>query len=67
MMVVGGIFLLVGGVLMLCFPDTVYEIAESWKNGASGEASDLYRVHTRVGGAVFLLVGIAGLVVYFVL
>ncbi|MGN0785015.1 MAG: DUF6199 family natural product biosynthesis protein, partial [Candidatus Aphodomorpha sp.] len=32
MMILGSIFLLVVGVLMLCFPDVVYRMTESWKS-----------------------------------
>ncbi len=67
MIILGSIFLLIVGVLMLCFPDVVYSITESWKSNASNEPSELYKVHTRIGGIACSLVGIAGLIANFVL
>ncbi|MBE6957090.1 MAG: hypothetical protein E7450_06525 [Ruminococcaceae bacterium] len=62
MYILGSIILLIVGVLMLCFPDGVYAITESWKAKASNGPSRLYRIHIRVGGGVFVLVGVLGLV-----
>ena len=50
MIIVGSIFVLIAGVVMLCFPNTVYDITEGWKSYASSEPSDLYLIHTRIGG-----------------
>ena len=65
-LLLGGIFLLGFGLLMICFPDLFYELTESWKSSAFGEPSDFYRWHTRIGGIVFALVGIVSLVMFFV-
>ena len=51
---------------MLRFPEFIYEITESWKSYSSGEASDLYRLSTRVGGIAFIVVGIACIIVAFI-
>ena len=67
MIFLGSIFLLIAGVLMLCFPDVVYSITESWKSNASGEPSGLYKLHIRIGGIACSLVGIAGMIANFVL
>ncbi len=67
MLILGSVFLLIAGLLMLCFPEVIYSITESWKSNASSEPSDLYKLEIRVGGIVFSLVGIAGLISYFVL
>ena len=67
MYILGSIVLLIVGVLMICFPEGVYDITEGWKSNASGEASKLYRIHIRVGGAACLLVGILGLIANIVL
>ena len=61
MIILGSIFLLIVGVLMLCFPDVVYCITESWKSNASSEPSGLYKIHIRIGGIACSLVGIAGI------
>ena len=67
MIILGSIFLLIVGVLMLCFPDVVYSITESWKSSSSSEPSGLYKLHIRIGGIACSLVGIAGLIANFVL
>ena len=67
MMILGSIFLLIVGVLMLCFPDAVYWITESWKANAPSDPSGLYKIHIRIGGIVFSLVGIAGIIANFIL
>ena len=60
-----GIVLIFWGLVMLCFPDLVYELTESWKSSRSKEPSDFYRLSTRFGGVMFILVGIGGLFVPF--
>lgn len=48
-------------------PQTFFDITESWKSNAEREPSDLYRISTRLGGILFLLVGVAGMIVLGVL
>ncbi len=70
MVILGSIFLLLVGVLMLCFPDVVYSITESWKSDASSEPSGLYKIykiHICIGGILGFLAGSAGIIVSFVL
>ena len=67
MIILGSIFLLIVGMLMLCFPNEVYDITESWKSNASSEPSGLYKIHIRIGGIACSLVGIAGIIANFVL
>lgn len=67
MMILGGIFLLVVGVLMLCFPDAVYRMTESWKSNTSGEPSGFYKIHIRIGGIACSFVGLAGIIANFIL
>lgn len=59
------ILLILGGLLMLFFPDLVYDLSESWKSNRSAEPSDFYRFSTRFGGVMFILVGIGGMIVPF--
>jgi len=40
-------------------------LTESWKNDCASGPSDGYRLYTRVGGGIFALVGVIGLVVFF--
>lgn len=67
MIIIGSIFLLIVGVMMLCFTEVVYSITESWKSDASSEPSGLYKIHIRIGGIACSLVGIAGIIANFVL
>ena len=67
MIILGSIFLLIVGVLMLCFPDMIYSIIEGWKSNASSESSGLYKIHIRIGGIACSLVGIAGIITNFIL
>ena len=67
MLIFGSIFLLIIGLLMLCFPTMTYNLTESWKSYTSGEPSNLYKWHIRIGGIVFTLVGIAGIITFVVL
>ena len=66
-MLIGSIILLIVGLFLLFCPGIVYEITESWKNSTSTEPSDLYRLHIRIGGIVCTLIGVAGVVTYFLL
>ena len=59
------ILLILGGLLMLFFPDLVYDLSESWKSNRSAEPSRLYLISTRFGGVMFILVGIGGMIVPF--
>ena len=59
------ILLILGGLLMLFFPDLVYDLSESWKSNRSAEPSDFYRFSTRFGGVMFILVGIGGMLMPF--
>lgn len=67
MLLLGSIFLLIFGLLMICFPAAIYELTEKWKSNSSDTPSDLYRVHIRFGGIVCTVIGLAGLIAYFVL
>ena len=63
MVIVGAIILLIVGVVMMCFPDIVYEITESWKSNASDGPSDPFKLYTRIEGAFVCLVSIAAIIV----
>ena len=67
MLIVGGIFLLVIGIVMFCCPKVIYELTESWKNNSFAEPSNLYNINIRIGGGVCSIVGIAGIVTFFLL
>ena len=65
MYVLLGIVLILWGLVMLCAPNFVYELTESWKSNRSAEPSDFYRFSTRFGGVMCILAGIGGLFVPF--
>ena len=67
MFLLGGIIFLIIGVLMLCFPDGVYSITESWKSNINSEPSGMYKLSIRIGGVIYLLLGATGLIINFVL
>jgi len=67
MIVLGSIFVLLMGVVMLLFPQFIYEVTESWKSYSAGEPSRLYIISIRFGGMCCLLVGIAGIISEFIL
>ena len=54
MMFIGIFFFPLIGFFMLFFPEDIFEIVNSQQNEANG---------TRIGGAIMILLGIAGLVV----
>ncbi|WP_369016292.1 DUF6199 family natural product biosynthesis protein [Paenibacillus sp. GbtcB18] len=54
------IVLIAVGLLMLLAPGAVWAVKESWKSNDGTEPSDLYLFSTRIGGGIFLLIGIAG-------
>ena len=51
------------GFFMLFFPEDIFEIVNSQQNEANGEPARSFLIGTRIGGAIMILLGIAGLVV----
>ena len=63
-----GIIFIVIGLVMLINPDLFYEITEGWKNrSVNTYPSELYVKSTRIGGGFFVIVGIAAVVMQFIL
>lgn len=60
----GILFLLIGAVLLIK-PQLLFDLAESWKNNAAGELSELYLWSTRFGGIIIFGIGIANMIVFF--
>lgn len=54
------------GITMILKPGLIYDITESWKTYTDSEPSELYLFNTRLGGVVFLLIGIAGIIILLV-
>ena len=67
MMILLSICILIIGFLMLAKPDIWWEITESWKSYDATEPSDFYIKNIRFGGGIFTVVGIAGIVAFFLL
>ena len=61
-----GMFLLLLGAVLIAFPAVIYELTQSWKHGSASGPSERYVQCTRIEGAIFALVGAAGVVLQFV-
>lgn len=64
MLIIMGMILILVGLLMLIKPALFWSITESWKSNDATEPSDLYLFSTRFGGALVLLAGIGGVVIF---
>ena len=63
-----GIIFIIAGLVMLIKPDLFYEITEGWKNSSVNTyPSELYVKSTRFGGGIVVIVGIATVVMQFIL
>ena len=60
---IGVFFFPLIGFFMLFFPEDIFEIMNSRRNEANGEPTRSFLIGTRIGGAIMILLGIAGLVV----
>lgn len=67
MYLVAGILLLILGIIMLWKPLLLFLITESWKHNGVEEPSSLFVFSTRLGGVVVAIVGIAGIIIQFVI
>lgn len=56
------IMILIVGGIMVASPRLYYDITEGWKHEGEREPSRWYLIHVRIGGVVFLLVGVVGCV-----
>lgn len=63
-MLILGIFLILVGLLMLIKPDIFWLITESWKSSDATEPTNLYIVSVRLGGVLFILFGIGGIIAF---
>ena len=62
-----GIVLVIFGSVLTFAPSAWWRLTESWKNDSATEPSDLYLKITRIGGIIFLMIGVAGIVLPFFL
>ncbi len=66
MLVIGGIVFLFVGALMIFNPNAVFEITQGWKSYSAADPSKLYIISTRIGGALFAIVGLIGIIAFFI-
>lgn len=64
-MLLGAVFI-VFGLFMIVAPKLFYKITQGWKNDSETEPSNLFVISTRFGGVIFIVVGIAAIVIRFV-
>jgi hypothetical protein len=62
-----GLLLIIIGLLMAIRPSTVWAVVERWKSDDATEPSGLYVVSARIGGVLFILAGIGGILAYWIL
>lgn len=60
-----GIIFICIGLAMQISPKTFFEITEGWKSNNVREPSGLYITGTRIGGAIFLALGLACILIMF--
>lgn len=62
-----GILFIVLGIFLFMKPDLMWKLTEQWKSYSADEPSSLYLLSTKIGGIAFGIVGIAVLVLPFIL
>ena len=62
-----GILFLIFGVLIFLKPDWVWKLTEQWKSYCADEPSDFYIKTTKMGGIIYILLGIAMMIVPLIL
>jgi len=61
------LLLIIVGLLMAIRPSMIWAVTERWKSHDATEPSGLYVVSTRIGGVLFILAGIGGVLGYWIL
>ena len=62
-----GLLLFGFGILAFLKPDIIWKVTEQWKSYSADEPSDLYLFSTKFGGVLFILVGIAAVLLPMIL
>ncbi|MFS0862845.1 DUF6199 family natural product biosynthesis protein [Fredinandcohnia sp. 179-A 10B2 NHS] len=52
------------GLLMFFKPTFIWALTESWKSADATEPSSLYLFSTRIGGTIFTILGIIGVIIF---
>lgn len=63
----GGILFGAYGLFIFLRPDLLWRLTEQWKSYRADEPSELYVKTVRIGGAGFVILGIAMIVLPFIL
>lgn len=63
----GGILFVVYGVFLFLRPDLLWRLTEQWKSYRADEPSELYVRAVRIGGVGFAILGMAMIVLPFIL
>ena len=63
----GGIIILALGVFIFLKPDLIWKITEGWKFYHADKPSELYLKITKFAGVLYALLGIATMIVPFIL
>lgn len=65
MLIFGGIFLLLFGMVSFFKPDILYQLSEAWKTGSYSDPSDLYVLICKISGMICICLGAAGVFLFF--
>lgn len=65
--ILGGIIFAAFGIFLFLRPDLFWKLTEQWKSYYADEPSDLYVKSTKFGGILFVLLGVAMIVLPLVL
>ena len=57
-----GIVFIAIGVFAFLKPEAIWKLTEQWKYSYADEPSELYRFSTKLGGVIFVGIGVAAVV-----
>lgn len=63
----GGIVIFTLGMFVFLKPDLVWKLTEEWKSYRADEPSELYLKVTKIGGILFMLLGVIMMMLPFIL
>ena len=63
----GGILIFALGMFVFLKPDLVWKLTEEWKSYRADEPSELYLKVTKIGGVLFMRLGVIMMMLPFIL
>lgn len=63
----GGIVIFALGMFVFLKPDLVWKLTEEWKSYRADEPSEFYLKVTKIGGVLFMLLGVIMMMLPFIL